>query len=449
MTARATVLSVRALVSGIRRNIEGSFADVRVRGEIASITAASSGHWYFTLKDDAAQLRCVIFRTSARFLAFQPSEGMEVTAQGRVSVFEPRGDLQLQVEKLEAMGAGALAQAFEHLKRTLAAKGWFDADRKRQLPASPEVVGVVTSLSAAALFDALRILIARRPGLRVIISPTSVQGAQAPAEIASAIRAVTDVGVCDLVLVVRGGGSPEDLWAFNDPAVVEAVVQCPVPVVSGVGHEIDVTLCDLAADVRAATPTHAAQLAVPDAAEQREALRRSSARMAAALERRLRVEQQRIDRARIDIVRAHREWTRGIERRLATATVRLAAARPDRRIALRLKEVGAWRRRIPRAASGALTRERRRWDALTARLVAEPVRILKRLELRLAMRSEQLGALSPTAILARGYAIAFHPDTGRALRRAADVELGAEVAVRLSHGSLAAVVRSRQEEDEA
>ncbi|MCC6157095.1 MAG: exodeoxyribonuclease VII large subunit [Deltaproteobacteria bacterium] len=440
MPRRKTVLTVKALVSGARRELEGSFGDVAVQGEIASLTRAASGHLYFTLKDEAAQVRCVMFRTSARFLAFDPAEGTEIVATGRLTIYEPRGDLQLGVETLAPVGAGALAQAFERLKLELAAKGYFDAERKVAIPDDARCVGVVTSLSAAALFDALRILLARQPGLRVIVAPTPVQGAAAPAQIAGAIELLDRRGECDVILVVRGGGSPEDLWAFNDPEVVRAVAECRTPIVSGIGHEIDVTLCDLAADLRAATPTHAAQASVPDHRAQRELADRAARRLGLATMRRINLAIERHDRADAGL----RAWwaRRGARdvKRIADLSARLRRQEPRRRLATQRREMERVAVRMTPPMRRLIDERRRRVDLAHERLRVAIRRHLRESNADATALRARLDDLSPTAVLARGYAIVRDVRTGRVARRAGDFHAGDAVAIRLASGELDANV---------
>ncbi|MCM2334972.1 MAG: exodeoxyribonuclease VII large subunit, partial [Anaeromyxobacteraceae bacterium] len=255
-------LSVLQLTQAIKGALEPGFRDVWVAGELANLRQQASGHLYFTLKDDGATLPCAMWAGQARRLRFQPAEGLEVVARGRIELYPPHGKYQLIVEGLEPRGAGALALQLEQVKARLAADGLLDPARKRPLPFLPWRVGVATSPSTAALRDFLRVLRARFPGLPVLLAPCRVQGEGAAATVAEAVQALGRAGV-DVIVVTRGGGSQEDLWAFNDERLARAIAASPVPVVSAVGHETDVSVADLVADVRAATPTHAAQLVAP------------------------------------------------------------------------------------------------------------------------------------------------------------------------------------------
>ena len=268
-------LSVTELTAGIKQLLEQSFAHVRVVGEVSRLTRHASGHLYFTIKDRHAAISAVIWRSTAVRLQTLPQEGAEFVFNGHLSVYEPRGSYQLIVQSVEAAGSGRLAAEFERRKQAFAARGWFDATRKRPLPPLPQHIGIITSPSTAAIEDVKKVLVTRPAWLRLTLSPCLVQGDAAPASIAAAFARMARMAAPpDLILLVRGGGSVEDLWCFNDEQVVQAIVDCPVPVIAGIGHEIDVTLADFAADVRAATPSNAAELACPARAELRQRLPR-------------------------------------------------------------------------------------------------------------------------------------------------------------------------------
>ena len=264
VTQRVPVLSVSDLNRLLRVSLETDFAEVWVAGEISSLRTPGSGHHYFCLKDRRSQIAAVVFRSVQRTLPFRLRDGLEVVAHGRISMYEPRGDLQLMVDTLEPRGVGSVQLALEQLKQRLAAEGLFDAARKRPLPFWPRAVGVVTARSGAAVRDIVATIRARLPAVRIILRPVRVQGRLAGADITAALAELATVRDIEVVIVGRGGGSAEDLWAFNEERVARAIAASPVPVVSAVGHEIDVTLADLAADCRAATPTAAAAMVVPD-----------------------------------------------------------------------------------------------------------------------------------------------------------------------------------------
>jgi exodeoxyribonuclease VII large subunit len=374
---RVPVLSVSDLNRLLRASLEADYAEVWVAGEISSFRAPGSGHFYFCLKDRRSQIAAVMFRSAQRTLPFRPRDGLEVIAHGRITLYEPRGDLQLQVDTLEPRGVGSVQLALEQLKQRLAAEGLFDTARKRALPVWPRAVGVVTAFTGAAIRDIVTTLRGRMPHVRVIVRPVRVQGQGAGAEIAAALAELGGVREVEVVIVGRGGGSMEDLWAFNEERVARAIVASPVPVVSAVGHAIDVTLADLAADCRAATPTAAAALVVPDCDE---------------LQHRLRVRQAALVRALSAQLRRKRERVAALARHVRDPRRHLLEQRQ------RVTDLGE---RARRALSAALRVTRA----------------------RLAGDAERLQALSPLAVLERGYTIARRED-GVVVRASAEVAVG-------------------------
>lgn len=352
-----------------------------VEGEIASFTRAASGHCYFSLKDAdgaPALVRVALFRRAASQLRFAPQDGQRVRMTGRLALYEPRGELQFIAESLQPAGAGALYEQFLRLKAQLEGEGLFDPAAKRALPAYPQVIGVITSASGAALHDVCTTLARRSPQVRVVIYPSPVQGAEAPAALRTALATAQRRKEVDVLLLVRGGGSMEDLWAFNDPDLVRAVANCTLPLVCGVGHETDVTLCDLAADLRAPTPTAAAELAAPERDALRRELARLQQRLGSHLERRLDQHTQRLDRLALRLARPRLEAPR---RRLDLAQTRLHAA---------------LQQRLMRERQGLPQRAQRLSRAFQARLQA--------LQHRLARAQAQLEGLNPQRVLERGYA---------------------------------------------
>ena len=392
------VLSVTQLVASLRGLVEESVGRVWVVGEVSNLRRAASGHLYFTLKDEAAQLRAVLFRGAAGRLPFEPEDGLELVAFGDVTLYEPRGDLQLLVRHLEPRGRGALQLAFEQLRARLEREGLFDPARKRPLPSHPRAVGIVTSPGAAALRDVIQVSGRRSPATPLLISPTRVQGEGAPPEIARALDRLSERPEVEVILLVRGGGSLEDLWAFNSEEVARAIVRARVPVVSGVGHEIDLTIADLAADARAPTPSAAAALALPDREAERVRLERDLRRLVSA---------------------ARASWQR--------AAARFAQGRDALRMLAPRARLAAQRARLL-AASHALERG--------ARAAGERGRA------RLATAAGRLDSLSPLAVLGRGYAIVWREADGRVLRRAADAAPGEALRLRLGEGELRAVVQA-------
>jgi exodeoxyribonuclease VII large subunit len=396
--AEPRIYSIGEVLAGLRMLLEERIGRVWVVGELSNLHRARSGHLYFTLKDDAGQLRAALFRNAARRLAFEPEDGLEVLVYGDLSVYEPRGDLQLIVRQLEPRGLGALQLAFEQLRARLEAEGLFDPERKRPLPARPSRIGVVTSSTGAAIRDVLEVTGRRYCAASILIAATRVQGVGAEDEIAVALDALSAQPDVDLILLVRGGGSLEDLQAFNSEVVARAIARAAVPVVSGVGHEVDVTIADLTADVRAATPSVAAEMAVPDAAD----LRRHLAR----------------------------DW-----RRLLLA-VRAVFERGAQSLA---RERDALQMLAP---SARLAVQRARFEAAIRALVRVGAAPAERGRSRLAELAGRLDSLSPLGVLGRGYALVRRARDGAIPRTADELERGERLAIRLAEAQLEAVVES-------
>jgi exodeoxyribonuclease VII large subunit len=374
------VWSVASLIHAVADALSARFAACTVRGELSGFSRAASGHCYFSLKDaDGAGvlIRCAMFRRAAMLLDFEPSDGELVELRGRLALYEPRGELQFVVEAMRCGGAGALFEQFLKLKSRLEAEGLFDAARKRELPRFPRRIGIVTSLAAAALHDVLTCLARRAPHVDVVIYPAPVQGREAPAALAAAIALADRRREVDLLLVCRGGGSLEDLWAFNDEQTVRAVVACQLPLIAGVGHETDVTLIDFAADLRAATPTAAAELAVPATRDCLEALQSIAARLVQRVRHGLDMRDQQLDRLALRMARPA-DLARRAERAVAALGHRLvqAAHAAARRRAVAVETVAD---RLGRAPDALLARQRHRLQAMTSRLEAlDPHRVLAR-----------------------------------------------------------------------
>ena len=435
------VLSVSALNRLARTVLENRLPLLRVEGEISNLTRAASGHLYFTLKDDQAQVRCTMWRNKAQLLRFRPDNGMRIEARAQVTLYEVRGDFQLSIDSLRAAGTGDLFEAFMRLKNRLEAEGLFDVALKRPLPRFPRRIGVVTSPTAAALQDVLAALRRRAPHLEVILYPALVQGEAAPATLVSALRTASARAAADgidAVLLVRGGGSLEDLWAFNDEHVARTVRDCAVPVVCGVGHETDVTIADFAADLRAATPTGAAELISAGFHEASAQLEQLRSALNNALRNRLYRLEQRLDRAALQL-RHPRE------------RLRQSAELSDR--------LGS---RLSTAIGRCIERARSRNDLLAVRLQArkpdlqrahEHVQRLERLLTRLgaaitddrddrvAAIAARLEALAPAAVLARGYSITRDGD-GNIVRSSQQLKPGDGIRVQLAEGELGARVET-------
>ncbi len=428
------VVTVGQLNRAVAGLLERSFPLLWVSGEISNLTRAASGHWYFSLKDAQASVRAVMFRGRNQYVAFSPANGDRVEVRAQVGLYEARGDFQLNVEQMREAGAGDLFQQFLRLRAKLEAEGLFDEDRKRPIPASPTRIGVVTSPQAAALRDVLTTLARRAPQVPVVLYPASVQGAQAPGELVRAIRAAGERAECDVLLLVRGGGAIEDLWAFNDEALARAIAASPIPVIAGVGHETDFTIADFVADLRAPTPTGAAMRAVPDRAELLATLSRERHRLVQAWRRQAEQREQRLDTAtrllrppsmQVAQRAAHlgqlaRRLAVVGERGLADRGTRLAAAAAG----LRVPDLALREARLAAAARALAAAMRGRVDATAQRV---------------AHACAELELVSPSAVLARGYAIVTDADGG-IVRSAAALAAGDTVSVTLGDGGFDALV---------
>lgn len=440
LTPERRIFTVSELNSAIRAVLDSEFQEIWVSGEISGLKLAASGHYYFTLKEREAQVRCVAFRSAHRYWRFKPQDGLAVLARGRIDVYEARGEYQLLVELLEPQGLGALQLAFEQLKKKLAAEGLFAAERKRPLPRFPRRIGIVTSPRGAAIADMVQILSRRFPGLHIRLFPALVQGEGAVEDVVRGIEYFSRTGWPDLIIVGRGGGSLEDLWTFNEEAVARAIAGCAVPVVSAVGHETDVTIADYVADLRAPTPSAAAELVVPRREDVLERIAASRAKATqglryrlAMLERRLR--QQGIDRA-LSVL--HRRVGRNLQRideQEYRMRERIRVAIDTRERARRALEIRVRRFDVrPRLAA-----DRRRLEAAhTAALQTMQTRLARRRS-RLEQVAAKLSQLSPLRILERGYAIVSN-DAG-IVKDAASAPPGSAVHVRLAKGELDAVVK--------
>jgi len=442
------VLSVTELTVAIRDALEERFFQVWVEGELSNCKQWN-GHLYFTLKDDQAQLRGFMFRSSLRYLKFRPADGLRVVARGKISVYEPKGEYQLVCEHLEPQGLGALQLAFDQLKKKLQAEGLFEAARKRPLPALPRKIGIVTSLEGAAVRDIIKVLARRYRNAQLVIRPARVQGEGAASEVARGLRAIARVPGVDVVIVGRGGGSIEDLWAFNEEIVARAIAQCPVPVISAVGHETDTTVADFVADRRAPTPSAAAEIVV--AAHDEFC--------------------SRVDRLQDRLRAAARGRIQGWSRRVHMLSGRSALAGFPARLAMRGRHVSELTHALSRAMRAqAAGRERRvqqlrrrldgcdigrRLGAINTRLVAADSRLTSaivrrhhRADAQLRECAGRLDTLSPLAVLGRGYAVAWNADKTRALGDAATVRGGDLVHVTLAKGELACEVRASGQDAE-
>lgn len=430
------ILTPSQLNTLARDLLEGTFPLIWVEGELGNVTRPASGHLYFTLKDARAQVRCAMFKPKSQWLKFAPREGLRVLARGRLTLYEARGDYQLVIDHLEEAGEGALRRAFEELKARLAAEGLFDDARKRLLPAHVQRLGVLTSPTGAAVRDVLSVLQRRFPLLEVDVLPVQVQGETAAAQIVDMLQRAARSGRYDVLLVARGGGSLEDLWAFNDERLARAIAASPVPVVSAVGHETDFTLADFAADLRAPTPSVAAELLVPDRRDLLARVQMLQRRLAGTQAHRLRDAMQRADRAalRLNALRPQARLDM-LRRRQEDAARRLHALwrdRQARRIALLRHADAVLRAHAPQRR---LEQLRARLLALAPRPQAAVARTLQRDALRLRGLARSLEAVSPLATVARGYALVTKED-GTLVRSVTQVRPGDAVEARLADGTL-------------
>ena len=435
------IYTVSRLNQSTKALLEASFPSIWVEGEISNLALPASGHCYFTLKDEQAQIRCALFRGQRRGLACEPANGQQVLVRARVSLYPGRGDYQLIVDTLEAAGEGALRRAFEQLKQKLLSEGLFDVANKRPLPALPRRIGIITSGSGAVLHDILTTLARRFPAIPLVLYPVAVQGGTAAGEIVAALRAASKRGDCDALILARGGGSLEDLWPFNEESVARALHACDIPIVTGIGHETDITIADWVADARAPTPTAAAELLSPDQADYLRRLEQLEQRLRRGLNDRLQQLQQKLD------------W-------LSSRLVH-----PSRALQALLQRAQQLHQRLQLAQGHLLERARARLSQQVTRLASHsPALRLKQLQLRcqharqrlaLAMQHHQhqleqrfklavgqLQTLSPLATLARGYAIIQDATGEKILRDSGQVQPGSRIRARLAKGELFCVVES-------
>jgi exodeoxyribonuclease VII large subunit len=436
---------VRDLVAALRTRLEREYSDVWVEGEISNFRAHDSGHLYFTLKDQNSQIRAVMFRSQARLLRFRPEDGMQVVLRGRVTVFEGRGELQLSAEYLEPKGAGALQIAFEQLKAKLESEGLFDASRKKPIPILPRCIGIVTSPQAAALRDILNILRRRHHSASILIYPAQVQGEGAATDVSNGVKYFNRVKSVDVIVIARGGGSAEDLATFNHEGLARVIAGSSIPTISAIGHETDFTIVDFVADLRAPTPSAAAELVIRSRQE---------------------IEEQ-AEALRLRLTRAMRYRLLMAKQALTEAAQHGAFARMMEGINQRQQRLDDLRFRLENAERKLIDRHRRKWEQASAavrhydarRVLAGMRRdlashaiaitsamqtLLLRRRSRLEQIEHQLKALSPVAILERGYALVFD-SSGKLVKNSSQVEAGDEISARLAHGSLTAKVETKSD----
>jgi len=434
--AEREIFSPSVLVRRVRDLLERQFPLLWIEGEISNFSKPASGHMYFSLKDAQAQVRCAMFKLKASLLRFRPADGQRVLARVRVGLYEARGEFQLIVEHMEEAGEGALLREFEQLKARLSAEGLFDVARKRALPRLPRRIGVITSPTGAAVRDVLSVIARRFPLAVVEVMPVPVQGREAPAAIIAMLMAATKAARHDVLLLTRGGGSLEDLWAFNHEGLARAIRASAIPVVSAIGHEIDFTIADFVADLRAPTPSAAAELLVPDQADLLRFARTRRERLARHMQHLLHKLAQRVDHAHARLRTQHpqRRLRVGAER-LAQLRARLASQHPRRRVRIGAERLAQLRARF--SAQHPVTLLARRRDHLRAgdqRLRNALRRQLDAGGARLSELVRALNAVSPLATLQRGYAILIDTESGRVLRSARQATAGARLAARVADG---------------
>jgi len=438
------VWTVRALVTAVRTHVEREYTDAWVEGEISNFRAPDSGHLYFTLKDGNAQIRVVMFSSKARLLRFRPADGMQVVVRGRVTIYEDRGELQIAAEYLEPKGAGGLQIAFEQLKAKLDAEGLFAAERKKAIPTLPSRIGIVTSPQAAALRDILKILRRRHHSVNVVIYPAQVQGDAAAFEVATGVRYFNQSRSVEVIIVGRGGGSAEDLAAFNDEGLARTVAASEIPVISAIGHETDFTIVDFVADLRAPTPSAAAELVIRSRIEIEGQAEAARERLVRAMERRLLEARHALtERAQHGAFARMMDLIRQRQQRVDDLTYRL-----EREERLTLEKL---RRRWESFAAAVrhydarrvLAAMRRELEVESAALVGGMRNLLLQHKVRAERMTTALEALSPLAILERGYALVFD-GAGQLVKEASQVKAGDEISARVARGEIRAVVKEAE-----
>ncbi|WP_028610444.1 exodeoxyribonuclease VII large subunit [Paenibacillus harenae] len=445
MTNQPRIYSIKELNRYIRMKLESDtlLGDIWLRGEISNFTHHSSGHMYFTMKDSDSKLKSIMFASHNQRLPFIPKEGAKVIARGNISVYERDGNYQFYVTSMQPDGIGSLYLAYEQLKAKLDSEGLFAASRKRPIPRFPRAIGVITSPTGAAVRDIIITLQRRYPSIPVLIYPVLVQGAQAAPSIVKAIESMNRFGEADVLIVGRGGGSLEELWAFNEEAVARTIAASAIPVISAVGHETDFTIADFAADLRAATPTAAAELAVPNIAELQQQLQRQKQRLVQGIRYALQDEKERLNRIRrspffmhprkylLEQAQRHDRLNEQLEQRMRTIVDRSYSRLSRMQTALAAHHPG------DRAAFAA-----KRWESASRRLEQAMASAVKEKKLQLHSTIRQLDALSPLKVMARGYGLVYDEEERKLIKSVADVQPGDVVKVKVSDGQLDCHVRS-------
>lgn len=437
---QADIYTVSRLNSEVRLTLELQFRQLWLVGEVSNFVAASSGHWYFSLKDQAAQVKVAMFKTSNRNAAFTPRNGQQVMVRARISVYEPRGEYQLLADFIEPAGDGLLRQQYEQLKAKLAAEGLFAPERKKALPQNAQKIGVITSPTGAAIRDILTVLQRRAPGIEVVIYPSLVQGAQAASDLTAALNHAIRRNECDVLIIGRGGGSLEDMWCFNDETLARTIAHCPIPIVSAVGHEIDFSISDFVADVRAATPSAAAELVSPDQQHQLRTLLQLKQRLTQSIRqrlgqkaqlflhqhsklqllhpaRRLQQQQQRLDELQIRLQQAMQHKLQQQRQQLLLQQKALWLLSPEQQLKRQQLKLLQLQQRLERSLNQQLQKKQQQWQAL----------------------SRELHTVSPLATLQRGYSIVFDTNS-TVVKSASQLQSGDKVQLKLADGDIAAEV---------
>lgn len=440
------VYSVSRLNQEVRQLLEGVYPLIWVEGEISNFSRPSSGHCYFSLKDQDAQVRCAMFRNTAQRLRFQPKDGMQVLIRARVGLYPARGEFQLVVEHMEDAGDGRLRRAFEELKRKLQREGLFDAANKQALPAPPRRLGIITSPTGAAIHDVLTVLKRRYPSLPVLIYPVPVQGDGAAEKIAAAIQQASERDEVDLLLVTRGGGSLEDLWAFNEEVVARAIHACALPVISAIGHEIDLTIADLVADQRAPTPSAAAEMISPDTSAWAQQLARHETRLQQQMQLQLNRWQEKLSWLKRRVEQHHpQRRLQDANQRLDGLQLRLEQRLRQRLRELRVRQQHAEKRLQQRSPLAGIKIQQNHLSDLQQRLTLATRHQFQLCEQQLSFYAHRLDTISPLATLARGYAVVRQEPEGEILRTASAIAPGERITATLAEGQLHCLVEAISE----
>ena len=437
------IYTVSRLNLEARRLVEARFPPLWVEGELSNLARPRSGHLYFSLKDGRCQVRCAMFRMQNRYLEFDPADGMQVLAQVRVSLYPERGEFQLIVQHLEEAGAGALRRAFDALKRRLEGEGLFDREAKRTIPKVPACIGIITSPTGAALRDILNVMRRRYPGVHAVLYPVPVQGEGAASRIAEMVDRAAARAECDVLVLARGGGSLEDLWCFNEERVARAIHRCPIPLVTGIGHEVDFTIADLVADRRAPTPSAAAELVTPDAMQWRDDIQRARLRLGRVMRRRIEERREHVRwlvRALPDPQRRLQDLSQRLDGLLARTQRTARHALERNRAALRSLIARLYRQ----APATVVQANRIRTELLAARLRRSMRHDLERRRAQVQTLNRALRAVGPQQTLDRGYAIVSRSGDGAVLRDSAQVAPGDRIEARLARGRIEGTVTARR-----